>query len=84
MSNLGQAVALAVFVVVALILLDPMDWRAPKSDARDAMTDDLPKPPEVLNRFVHLVLSYKPKPKSKPAKARTRAHYKLVKIKKKP
>lgn len=37
------------------------------------MTDDPPKPPDVLNRFVHLVLSYKPKPKSKPARKRKRA-----------
>jgi hypothetical protein len=44
------------------------------------MTDDPTKPPEVLNRFVHMVLSYKPKPKSKPAKKRKRAAYKLVKI----
>ena len=44
------------------------------------MTDNLPKPPEILNRFVHVVLSYKPKPKSKPAKKRKRAAYKLAKI----
>jgi hypothetical protein len=44
------------------------------------VTDDTLKPPEVLNRFVHVVLSYKPKPKSKPARKRKRASYKLVKI----
>lgn len=33
---------------------------------------DIPKPPDALNRFVHMVLSYKPKPKSKPAKKRKR------------
>jgi hypothetical protein len=47
------------------------------------MTDDPPKPPEVLNRFVHMVLSYKPKPKSKPARKRKRAAYGLIKIEKK-
>ena len=36
------------------------------------MTDDPPKPPEALNRFVKVVLAYRPKPKSKPAKARAR------------
>ena len=30
------------------------------------------KPPEKLNRIVDKVLSYKPKPKSKPAKKRAR------------
>jgi hypothetical protein len=47
------------------------------------MTDDPRKPPEVLNRFVHMVLSYKPKPKSKPARKRKRAAYRLIKIEKK-
>ena len=32
------------------------------------MTDQPVKPPDILNRFVQMVLSYKPKPKSKPAK----------------
>ena len=35
------------------------------------MTDP-PKPPEILNRFVRMVLSYHPKPKSQPAKKRQR------------
>lgn len=36
------------------------------------MTDEQPKPPAALNHFVHMVLSYRPKPKSKPAKQRKR------------
>ena len=34
------------------------------------MSNEPPKPPDVLNRFVQMVLSYKPKPKTKPAKTR--------------
>jgi hypothetical protein len=43
------------------------------------MTDQPPNPPAALNRFVRIVLSYKPKPKSKPAKARKRRAVKALK-----
>jgi hypothetical protein len=43
------------------------------------MTDEPPKPPDVLNRFVRMVLSYRPKPKTKPAKARKRRAVKAQK-----
>lgn len=36
------------------------------------MSNEPPKPPDVLNRFVQMVLSYKPKPKTKPARTRAR------------
>lgn len=42
------------------------------------MTDAAPKPPDILNRFVRLVLAYKPKPKSKPAKKRKRKATKIA------
>ncbi len=42
------------------------------------MTDQPPKPPDVLNRFVQMVLSYKPKPKTKPAKMRKRRAAKIA------
>ena len=42
------------------------------------MTDQPPKPPDILNRFVQMVLSYKPKPKSKPAKKRKRRATKIA------
>ena len=44
------------------------------------MNEGSPKPPDALNRFVQMVLAYKPKPKSKPAKKRKRAAYKLAKV----
>ena len=43
------------------------------------MTDQPPKPPDVLNRFVRMVLSYKPKPKTKPARTRVRRAGKIAK-----
>lgn len=36
------------------------------------MVDQIPKPPEILNRIVRTVLAYHPKPKSQPAKKRHR------------
>jgi hypothetical protein len=36
------------------------------------MTTDPPKPSEVLDKIADVVLAYRPKPKSKPAKKRTR------------
>jgi hypothetical protein len=42
---------------------------------------DTPKPPAALNRFVQMVLSYKPKPKTKPAKARQRSRRKIERTK---
>jgi hypothetical protein len=44
------------------------------------MTDQ-PKPPPELDAIAHKVLSYKPKPKSKPAKARNRRAAKIAKEK---
>lgn len=34
------------------------------------MSTNVPKPPEILNKIVDLVLAHKPKPKSKAAKKR--------------
>jgi hypothetical protein len=42
------------------------------------MTNEPPKLPDALNRFVQIVLSYKPKPKSKPAKKRKRRATKIA------
>lgn len=39
---------------------------------------DQPKPPPELDAIVRKVLSYKPKPKSKPAKARNRRAAKIA------
>lgn len=36
------------------------------------------KPPEILNRIADLILAYRPKPKSKGAKKRTKAVRKLA------
>lgn len=36
------------------------------------MAEQIPKPPEILNRIVRTVLAYHPKPKSQPAKKRQR------------
>lgn len=44
------------------------------------MTDQ-PKPPPELDAIARKVLSYKPKPKSKPAKARKRRAAKIAKEK---
>lgn len=40
---------------------------------------DQPKPPPELDAIARKVLSYKPKPKSKPAKARKRRAAKIAK-----
>lgn len=40
---------------------------------------DQPKPPPELDAIASRVLSYKPKPKSKPAKARKRRAVKIAK-----
>jgi hypothetical protein len=48
------------------------------------MTAEPPKPPAVLNRLVQMVLSYKPKPKSEPAKKRQRARKKAEKARGRP
>jgi len=42
---------------------------------------DKPKPPAVLDKIAAVVLAYRPKPKSKPAKARKRRAAKMVKPK---
>ena len=42
------------------------------------MSDDQ-KPPEALEKIARVVLAYRPKPKSKPAKARKRRAAKIAK-----
>ena len=37
------------------------------------MSTSVPKPPEILDRIVDVVLAHKPKPKSKAAKKRKKA-----------
>jgi hypothetical protein len=44
------------------------------------MTDQ-PKPPAGLDKIARVVLAYRPKPKSKPAKARKRRAAKIAKSK---
>jgi hypothetical protein len=45
---------------------------------------DQPKPPAVLDKIAAVVLAYRPKPKSKPAKSRKRRAAKMAKSKSEP